>query len=61
MTVEMSVRGTLALIILINPSAGTGRQDELKLRWYNIVEVQVLFRIDGKQKIRDIQQSKKLP
>jgi hypothetical protein len=33
MTVEMSVQVTLALgILTINPSAGIGRQDELKLR-----------------------------
>ena len=33
MTVEMSVQVTLALgIFIINPSAGIGRQDELKLR-----------------------------
>ena len=53
MTAEMSVQITLALsldvyiihLYKICPSAGIGRQDELKLRWYNIVEVQVLFRI----------------
>ena len=35
MTAEMSVQITLALILvkLKNPSAGIGRQDELKLRW----------------------------
>lgn len=27
------------------PSAGIGRQDNLKIYWYNIVNVQVVFRI----------------
>ncbi len=58
MTAEMSVQITLALaniIILlllllllfltINPSAEIGRQDELKLRWFYIVNVQVVSRI----------------
>lgn len=27
------------------PSAGIGRQDKLKIYWYNIVNVQVVFRI----------------
>lgn len=56
MTAEMSVQITLALvnyylIIMIkkkkkkNPSAGIGRQDNLKIYWYNIVNVQVVFRI----------------
>jgi hypothetical protein len=53
MTAEMSVQFTLALVNLIirkqpffNPSAGIGRQDELKFRWCNTMEVQVLFRIE---------------
>ncbi len=47
MTAEMGVQFTLALTKYkyYSPSAGTGRQGELKLRWFNIVEVQVLFRI----------------
>ena len=28
-----------------SPSAGIGRQCELKIRWFNIVNVQVVFRI----------------
>ena len=32
MTAEMSVQITLALVIYVCPSAGIGRQDELKLR-----------------------------
>ena len=49
MTAEMSVQITLALaniiIIYLYPSAGTGRQDNLKIYWFNIVNVQVVFRI----------------
>ncbi len=49
MTAEMSVQITLALAnmsnLFINPSAGTGRQDNLKIYWYNIVNVQVVSRI----------------
>ena len=30
----------------MSPSAGIGRQDELKFRWYKIVNVQVVFRIN---------------
>ena len=51
MLAEMSVRFTLALIVLnlfiqsYCPSAGTGRQDNLKIYWYKIVNVQVVFRI----------------
>ena len=29
-----------------NPSAGIGRQDNLKIYWYIIVNVQVVFRIE---------------
>jgi hypothetical protein len=32
-------------ILFLYPSAGTGRQDNLKFYWYNIVNVQVVFRI----------------
>ena len=51
MTAEMSVQLTLALtkyilILLKNPSAGTGRQDKLKIYWYDIVNVQVVSRIN---------------
>ena len=31
---------------IYSPSAGIGRQGKLKLYWYNIVNVQVVFRID---------------
>ena len=47
----MSVQAILALIninnllILYNPNAGIGRQDKLKIYWYNIINVQVVFRI----------------
>ena len=30
-----------------NPSAGTGRQGELKIRWRIVVNVQVVFRISN--------------
>ena len=52
MTAEMSVQITLALAktFFLNPSAGIGRQDELKLRWPKVVEVQVLFWILEKKK-----------
>ena len=33
-------------IVLLYPSAGTGRQDNLKIYWYDIVNVQVVFRIN---------------
>jgi hypothetical protein len=33
------------IIKYINPSAGTGRQDKLKIYWYNIINVQVVSRI----------------
>ena len=49
MLAEMSVQFTLALIVLNIqyhcPSAGIGRQDNLKIYWYKIVNVQVVFRI----------------
>jgi hypothetical protein len=32
-------------LVLLYPSAGTGRQDNLKIYWYDIVNVQVVFRI----------------
>ena len=34
-----------SLILIIYPSAGIGRQGELKLRWFIIVNVQVVSRI----------------
>ena len=34
-----------SLILMIYPSAGIGRQGELKLRWFIIVNVQVVSRI----------------
>ena len=54
MTAEMSVQITLALaniIIFLHPSAGTGRQDNLKIYWFNIVNVQVVFRIKVKKNL----------
>ena len=45
MIAQMSVQIILALVDLLSPSAGIGRQDELKIIGYLIVEVQVLSRI----------------
>ena len=39
----------LFVIIIYNPSAGIGRQDKLKIYWYFIVDVQVVFRINNKK------------
>jgi hypothetical protein len=48
-SIAFAIKGSIPFLPNnINPNAGIGRQNELKLRWCNVVKVQVLFRIHEK-------------
>ena len=48
-SIAFAIKGSIPFLpSSINPNAETGRQNELKLRWYYIIRVQVLFRIHEK-------------
>jgi hypothetical protein len=48
-SIVFAIKGSIPFLPnYVDPNAGIGRQNELKLRWYNIIKVQVLFWIHEK-------------
>ena len=48
-SIAFAIKGSIPFLPnYMDPNAEIGRQNELKLRWYNVVKVQILFRIHRK-------------